>query len=189
MDHVYHFTTHYHLPWILNSGALLPGKDRTARFPHDDFLWATTNPKGERTATMVANDYAYRSGVCHHVRFTLSVDDFFPWADVRIHHPEWSPQTIQILNQAAARPGDPANWYCRATPLPMDKVIAIDHRSYFNNVWRPIESREAIVGVLEDEILCGIEFDGKDWFSRRMIHPETNAYGYEPVDVVIGAAV
>jgi len=68
---IYHFTDTARLPRILLSGELRPGT--IAERHLDDLLWATTNPKGDRTAS------SFWDGPCNavlQIRFTLRDDDF-----------------------------------------------------------------------------------------------------------------
>jgi hypothetical protein len=85
---IYHFTDSARLPWILHDGHLNPGRCRLGGFPDPDFLWATTSPRGDRTAS--GGIGGYREGVTRLVRITLPLDDFTPWRQAANNHPEWT---------------------------------------------------------------------------------------------------
>jgi hypothetical protein len=68
---VFHFTDTARLPWILATGELRPGRNAIWDFPSADFLWATTDARGDRTASV--DRKALRKGFTREVRFTLTV--------------------------------------------------------------------------------------------------------------------
>jgi hypothetical protein len=51
MQRVYHFTDSAHLPWILSDGELRAGANKIGGYPAPEFVWATTEDRGSRTAT------------------------------------------------------------------------------------------------------------------------------------------
>jgi hypothetical protein len=142
-DFVYHFTDTVRLPWIIHSGELRPDTNRIAGFPQD-FLWATTNEKGDRTSSSMSGDAvrAYREGVSQLVRFTLDPADFSDWRETVSKNPEWSADHIAALEKAAAASGerDVSRWRCRITPLLIVKAIRVDAKSYTSGKWSAIDA-------------------------------------------------
>jgi hypothetical protein len=73
-DLVYHHTDTVHLPWILHAHALNPGRGMTGGFPEPDFLWATTDARGDPSSTSAIHSRkAIRIGYALAVRLTLAV--------------------------------------------------------------------------------------------------------------------
>jgi hypothetical protein len=54
MSTLYHFTDTARLPWILLTRQLEPGRNQVGGYPVD-FLWATTNARGDATSTVTMN--------------------------------------------------------------------------------------------------------------------------------------
>src|SRR5215203_1119572 len=106
-DIVFHFTDTARLPWILASGELRPERNRIGGFPDLDFLWATTSPIGDRSASCGAQDY--REGMTRLVRITLHVEDFEPWPQITARFPAWTADHIRQL-ESAARQSSPQDW-------------------------------------------------------------------------------
>lgn len=152
----YHFTSSWHLPWILASGALIQSTQRVADFPSPDFIWATTSARGDMTAT-VRN--AYRVGMVKLVRFTFEANEFFPWAEVPSRYPEWTAKHVAALERTA-RSQDVSGWLCRASALPVSLAKAIDVRTYTNNAWRP---------VTDFEVREVKNADGSEWLAMRLL--------------------
>jgi hypothetical protein len=84
-EHVYHFTDTARLPWILRSGELRPGANRVGGYPDPDFLWATVDSRGARSAS--GGGQGYREGLVRLVRFTLRAEDFEPWPGILRRYP------------------------------------------------------------------------------------------------------
>jgi hypothetical protein len=137
VNRVYHFTCAARLPWIVASGELRPGRNQLGKYPDPDFLWATTNPRGDRTASAFA---AYRSGDLALVRLTLPEEDFEPWPEITARYPQWTPEQISRLETAALNRGesDFACWRARIEPLPLSRVIKSEAKTY-TGTWQPIE--------------------------------------------------
>jgi hypothetical protein len=127
---LYHFTDTARLPWIADSGELRPGRNRIGGFPDPDFVWATTSEHGDRTAS--ASREAWHSGATLLVRFTVAPDDFMPWHAVPEVFPQWTPQQAARLEAAAQKKGetDFGKWYCRAEPLPLDRILNCETRTW-----------------------------------------------------------
>jgi hypothetical protein len=103
---VYHYTDTARLPWILNSGLLMPGRNQIGGYPDPDFLWATTSPDGDGSAS--ASREAFRSGLTQMVRFVLHTDDFEPWPTIVERSPQWTPDIVAQLENAARGKSSPA---------------------------------------------------------------------------------
>src|SRR6266567_3149051 len=118
---LFHFTTSCHLPRIIRSGELRPAVYPAGQPP--DFVHATTNENGERTAAgwgMWEEDY--RSGRLRRVRFTLAAEDFEPWREVCARFPRWEAALIESLEKTGRERGSsPSAWFCRVEPLPLAK--------------------------------------------------------------------
>lgn len=133
---LYHFSSTYHLPWIFESGELRPGQNAIAGFPNPDFLWATKELRGDGTCT--AHRF-YKAGKTWLVRFTLNGEDFHPWSDIKLQSSPWTPTHIALLEALAEGKSDPADWWCRVDPLPLDRVIAIEAKPFKGSIWRTVE--------------------------------------------------
>jgi hypothetical protein len=163
MDFVYHFTDSAGLPWILRSGELRPGSNKIGGFPDPDFLWATTDPRGDGTASAMRG---YRRGGVRLVRFTLHAHDFEPWRVVVGRFPAWTSHQIRLLEQIAKSSTE--TWRCRTEPLPKSSWVTIDTRTYVDKAWRPFD---APVVDGEDGYI-GVEIGGKFYFSRKEKGPQ-----------------
>jgi hypothetical protein len=129
-DTVFHHTDTRYLPLILESGELQLGR-------YDpDFLWATTDPDGDRTACVIRA--AYQAGHTRLVRFVLDKTDFEPWRKIVKRFPErpdCTPEHIaELIERAQERGQHWAVWYCRPEPLPLTQVIRIDTKAW-NTEW------------------------------------------------------
>ena len=58
---LYHFTDTAHLPWIFMAGELRPGLNRIGNYPSPEFVWATTDARGDRSAA--ASKQGVREGL------------------------------------------------------------------------------------------------------------------------------
>jgi hypothetical protein len=117
---VYHHTEIARLPWILDAGALRPGRCTVGNYPDPDFLWGTVCAAGSRTAAIGNSPVR--------VRFALRADDFEKWSGVLALHPAWTADHVARLNRGA-RGDDPGDWRVRAAPLPLDRVLSIETRT------------------------------------------------------------
>jgi hypothetical protein len=135
---VYHFTTTAHLPWIMASGELQPGRNQIGGYPLD-FLWATTSSRGARTATAMS---FYRSGGAGLVRFSLHAKDFGLWPDILERHPEWTKDHVDRLQASARLRGetDFSRWRARDRALPLSRVVAIDMKTYTSG-WKSLNTQ------------------------------------------------
>ena len=150
MTSLYHFTDTGRLPWILSSRALKPGANKIGGFPDPDFLWATTDGKGDLTASADRGEH-YRSGKVRHVRFTLPADGFLAWREVPARFPEWTAEFVQRLEGAARGKSNPASWWCRPDPLPETACLAIETRSYSDNRWLPFDPSTEVIPLQDHD--------------------------------------
>ncbi|MGF3027912.1 hypothetical protein ACQVP2_34610 [Methylobacterium aquaticum] len=172
MSVVYHYTDTGRLPWIIKAGELRPGANRIGGYPNPDFLWATTSPVGDRTAS--ASREALRSGLTRTVRFVLSAEDFIPWPQILGGYPAWTPDHIMRLEKAAAGLSSPTTWRCRAAALPRSAWLGIETRSYIDKRWLPLSLDEP---VIEDGAALGLWIDHRLYVSER-IESLSGATGY-----------
>jgi hypothetical protein len=171
---VYHFTDTARLPWILRSGELRPGSNKIGGLPDPDFLWATTNSQGDRTASSSLQSELYRGGRARMVRFTLRADDFEPWREVVSRFPAWKTAHVEMLERVAK--SSPVTWCCRTEPLPRSRWVAIDTRSYVDKTWRLFDG-----SVMDgDDGTLGVEIAGKQFFSLQKLNPGA-ATGYSVI--------
>jgi hypothetical protein len=100
VTNIYHHTDSARLPWILRDQSLKPGGNQIGDFP-DDFLWATSDPMGDPTATSTsaAARARYRDGLIANVRFVLARDDFAPRLTVKETYPQWTPKHCAMLER------------------------------------------------------------------------------------------
>ncbi len=152
---VYHFSDSAHLPWIAMSKELRAGANKIGGYP-SDFLWATTDGRGDRTATAMVG---YRKGQTLLVRFTLSETDFRLWPDILADHPEWTTEHRTRLERIAVNRGvSPDTWRCRDKPLPLSSAIKIEGKHYSSQAWKPlplliVELADDIRGIVFNEML------------------------------------
>jgi hypothetical protein len=137
---VFHFTDTARLPWILATGELRPGRNAIWDFPSADFLWATTDARGDRTASV--DRKALRKGFTREVRFTLEAADFEPWSGIRRRFPQWTPEQIDRLERfARSRRVSPDRWRCRPDPLSSDRWGLVETKTYMGG-WKPLPEYE-----------------------------------------------
>lgn len=189
MKPLYHFTNSAHLPRIIRSGELrppafeLPGQEHLPEFVH-----ATSNPNGERTAAGWWHwQPTFDAGVIRRVRFTLHAEDFAPWREVYARS-GWSPFDMISLERAAlSRGSNTAKHFCRAEPLSLSRVIAVHTRSVKSKAWEPFDIASANVSELgpikgdtfgPDVVDClGIEIGGL-WYTSERFKAEHGNSGY-----------
>src|SRR5712691_7529216 len=139
---LYHFTDTAHLPWIFMAGELRPGLNRIGNYPSPEFVWATTDARGDRSAA--ASKQGVREGLTRLVRFTLAVGDFEPWPVARARFPQWTPEKIEKLERTGkARGSSPLTWHCRVDPLPADRWLSIETKKYTGS-WQTLQSRDLV---------------------------------------------
>jgi hypothetical protein len=187
---VFHFTDTTRLPWILAERQLNSTRGMCAAdYPRPTFLWATTNATGDRTAAS-SHDNSYklwRQGGALRVRFILAAEDFTPWAQMHPQHPQWTPDKIARLERNGRKKGShPEQWMCRIEPLPMQRWLGIETRSYYGT-WKafditaytalavdPSSGRGSeIIETFQqpfDEVCAAvIEIEGRTYASKRVI--------------------
>lgn len=176
MTHVYHFTDAVHLPWILQSGKLTKGGSTMGDYPKHDFLWATTDTRGARSATLAAAREHYKKGSILLVRVTLHAEDFKPWREAMADTPEWTPELIARLARTGREMGDnPDNWVCHEGDLPRSRWVAIHARSYRNPslIDIPLDAN-----IVRDGEFLGVTIEGRTLFSRQGLTKDGTT-GYE----------
>jgi len=164
-DPVYHFTDTARLPWIWASGELQPGRNQIGGYPVD-FLWATTNRQGDRTASGMQ---AYRVGGTALVRLTLHAEDFEEWPGILRRFPQWTNTHVAKL-EAVARNNGQTNltcWRVRAEPLPIARVISVEAKPYTSN-WRAINPA---VDCIRNGDIWAVNLGGTLCASRQYIEP------------------
>ncbi len=141
---VYHFTCTARLPWIVEAMELRPGRNQIGGYPVD-FLWATTNLQGDRTAAAMQG---YRTSLTALVRLTLHAEDFELWPAILERFPQWTPEHVHRLEAAARRRGETnfGHWRVRAEPLPLRRVISVEAKTYTGK-WQTIDLSEVCVGI------------------------------------------
>lgn len=171
MNAVYHYTDTGRLPWILQDGVLRPGRNTLGGFPDPDFLWATTIPIPDGTASSggTAALAALRRGDTRAVRFTLRADDFLPWPDIVKDFPAWTPAEVKRLERAARGRSSPSSWRCRAEPLPASHWISVETRGWADSTWSPVDPDAELID-LGDEAL-GLWLGELAYFSGKTPQP------------------
>lgn len=182
MENVYHFTDTARLPYILDSGVLRPGRNRIGGFPDPDFLWATAQSVGDRTAS---GSNSYRTMRTRLVRFTLDRADFVPWREIIKSFPQWTETHVDRLETTAKGMSDPNDWLCRAEPLNLSKVIRVESRSY-NSPWVEHKNLSSFaIDVDENPTVSsylGVNINGTAYLSREFSAPN-GAQGYDAITI------
>jgi hypothetical protein len=134
---LYHFTCTARLPWIVATKHLKPDAYQIGHFPNHDFVWATTSPHGDRTASAMQG---YRKRVTALVRLTLFAEDFEPWPGITARFPQWTIEHVRDLEAAARRIGETniEGWRARTTPLPLSRVVCAEAKTCTGR-WQAIE--------------------------------------------------
>ena len=142
-------------------------------------MHATSNENGDRTAAGWGTwEETYRDGAIRRVRFTVDFSDFGPWLTVLARYPEWTPDWINRLRNAAQQRGQPTlGWYCRPDRLPLNKVLAVHTRSYTGHSWDPFDlSAAEVIERQTDEPLAeerlGIKIGKMIFWSIRQVSPD-----------------
>jgi len=162
---IYHHTDSSHLPYILQSGELRPGRNALGGFPNPDFLWATTDGRGDPSATTRYGNgmLGYRTGQTLMVRFRLAEEDFEGWPDIIARFPAWTPAEAKRLEACAPREARPQDWRCRAEPLPRSRWLGIDTKSY-TGPWQPFTG-----GLFQAGQGLGVAIDGHAYLSQQIM--------------------
>lgn len=179
---VYHFTDTVRLPWIVASKELRADYYQLGHFPCHDFVWATTRPQGDRTATSM---WSYRQRVAALVRLTLFAEDFESWPEIIERFPQWTMAHVRDFEAAARRMGETNTncWRARAEPLSLPRVLRADAKTYTGQ-WQAIE----LVGGQHprDPTLRGVVLNDIVSCSRQYVR-EGQPTGYIPARCQIGA--
>lgn len=173
---VYHFTDTMRLPWIIEASELRAGANRVSALPFD-FLWATTNPTGDRSSAAQASPAArevYRQGMSQLVRFTLPDECFIRWRDVPRLYPKWSPDQIARTEKLAIERGETGfdKWRLRLDPLPVARALAIEAKSYASGHWTPVDATmKSCVALGDIDNGRGVIIGEQVYFSARTVLP------------------
>jgi hypothetical protein len=191
---VYHFTDTLALPWIIESGALRPhakllvGIGRT-----DAFVWATTNPAGDKTARAMVvaaggePEEALKQNRYRLVRLTLRAKSFRPWAKV-VRKEGWTPGQLAELAdddyKRGCEVGYQDQWRVRSTRLPLANVLKAEAKT-FAGPWRRIELDPGQVVRTENPNFKGYRLGRKTLFAMRMPRDDVlvrgdSKYAYRP---------
>ena len=139
---IYHFTDTARLPFILNSRKLIPQPDPMEDLPSSNFLWATTDEHGDRTASAMHrwDEDTWCNDFVRLVRITLAAKDFEPWSEIITT--KWSPENIKLMEGRARAWGvSTGTWRCRTAPLALEQWLAVETRSFLGS-WHPFEYRK-----------------------------------------------
>ncbi|MFG1184394.1 hypothetical protein [Xanthobacter aminoxidans] len=166
---IYHFTSTAHLPWIIESGELRAGRNKIGGFPDPDFLWATSNRYGDRTATAMASP-AYRDGKTWAVRLTLDPVGFAHWSIIPGLFAQWTGDQVERLERLAAGKSDPRDWWCAPGPMPLSCVTVMETRSYRDSSWKRIEPEVTTIWQGGTKWL-GVQIGDRQFFSAKCIGP------------------
>jgi hypothetical protein len=151
-----------------------------------DFVHATSNQHGEKTALAMLSDpdgKFYRGSSYARIRFTLDADDFEQWLTVVGRYPEWTPKMIKALHDRGHENGSsPYSWYARAKPLPLDKVVGVHTMEYPDNRWRPFDWSVAVISTVQGRPdIMGVRIGDRIFFSERYVDPDgITAYRFKP---------
>ncbi|HEX9231343.1 MAG TPA: hypothetical protein VF869_05515 [Jatrophihabitantaceae bacterium] len=191
---VYHFTDTARLPWILTAGELRPGRNRVGGFPSPDFLWATTDERGDRTSAL--SRQGLRRGMVRAVRFTLAAEDFEPWPQAHTRFPQWTPDQVARLERLVREQGvSPLCWRCRVDSLAANRWLKIETRTY-TTPWTAFDHGD--ITCLEaadndgtewvrttvppdDQTICGVVVAGKLYASQLIVLPN-GAHAYRAAE-------
>jgi hypothetical protein len=178
---VYHFTCTARLPWIVEAGELRPGRNQVGSYPVD-FLWATTNKQGDRTASAMQR---YRAGGEALVRLTLHAEDFEEWPAILERFPQWTREHVRRLENAARRRGETnfSSWHARAGALPLSRFINAEAKTYTGG-WVSIDPQAVCLRGKADPTVRGTLLGGTVYVSAQRIEPgEPTAYATcKPLD-------
>jgi hypothetical protein len=174
------------LPRILVSGELRPSSYVNPADGARDFLHATSNQNGEKTATTSLQDeygLYFRRQAYARARFTLDADHFEPWMAVVGRYPEWTPKMIKTLQDRGHKHGSsPYSWYARANPLPLENVVAIHTMTHPDNCWRRLHRSMAEISTVQDTVdVMSIRVGDRIFFSDQYTEPDgVMAYRLRP---------
>ncbi|UOK70431.1 hypothetical protein [Ancylobacter polymorphus] len=193
---VYHFTTSVHLPWILATGELRPGRGASfiQGLPDPDFLWATTDSRGERTMSL--SKEAYRNGELLLIRLELDDGEFWPWGEAQQRHPEWTDELVRVLNLSGIIKGaDPRKWMCRVGALPLSNEIltSIQVKSWSSGIWRKSAYEELDPVRRAGYTWRSVRIDGVTYSSAQQVREDGGcayqiARSYGPARAIADAA-
>jgi hypothetical protein len=131
---LYHFTDTSYLPLILHAGEL-------RRRDSDEFLWATTDPKGDRLSSVGGRGTgreAFIDGRLRAIRFTIDADGFQDgWREAATKH-HLSDSATDRADCAMRYKQSTKPWRWRLDPVLVDQCL-IEMKGYRDNRWAPVE--------------------------------------------------
>lgn len=170
---VYHYSDTARLPWILQDRELRPGRNSLGGFPDPDFLWATTMPIPDATASAggTAALAALKDGRTRTVRFTLRASDFQGWPEITTSLPAWTPSEVRRLEKAA-RTTSPRHWRCRVDALPCKAWVAVETRGFRDREWSPVDPDVELIDLGDGAL--GLWIGELAYFSGQIPQPNGN---------------
>ncbi|MCJ2069167.1 hypothetical protein MKK75_10185 [Methylobacterium sp. J-030] len=174
MSVIYHYTDTARLPWILQDGVLRPGRNTLGGFPDPDFLWATTMPIPDATASSGGQGAlaALKDGRTRTVRLTLNASDFQGWPDVTAGYPAWTPSEVKRLEKIAYGGSNPKHWRCRAKALPREAWLAVETRGFRDREWTAIDPHTELLDLGDGAL--GLWIGELAYFSGQIPQPNGN---------------
>lgn len=154
---VYHYTDSLHLPWIVKSSELRPNTNRLIGIGLIKYIWATTNPAGDKTARAMITmhkgyEELFQHGLVQLIRFTLPSAGFVPWCDIK-RESNWTRGQIRKLQQSDRKYFDEhgfAKWRCRREPLPITSALKVEAKLWGEG-WRPIKATRKYCAEISDD--------------------------------------
>ncbi len=185
---VYHITSTLKLPWIVLSGELRPYPNRLRGVGDLTYLWATSNPAGDKTAMaaiVAANRAAaWQDDLFRLVRFTLPINGFMTWSEVVRQHAFTADQVAEMESWDQEHYGQCSDmWRCRRDPLPLDQVLKVETRTYSGR-WRPIDISPDSLVRTRDPACIGFRVGRRVHYSVRFDSWEAlgvTMYGHRPL--------
>ena len=170
---LFHFSDTSRLPWIISSGELRPGGNKAGGFPSPEFVWATTNPLGDASASVAGGD-PYITGKVRHVRFTFDSALFTPWSEIPDQFPQWTHDHVRRLESYSRGARDPSTWWCSPKPIPLNDCLEIMTRSYRDKHWRRFDPETEVAHMADEHGMkwLGIEVAGRSFVSSKVMAPD-----------------
>lgn len=171
MTTIYHHTSLAHLPFIAQSEVLL--LERLTGMAHlraNACVWATEDPKGDRTAAVCRQRKVPR------VRIRFDTDDpdnsFKPFS----YWLEQAPEEMGMLQRLAAHMGQPSTkgWWASPEVVPLSRCLDITARTWTGG-WVTVEP--PLKMQLLDPGEYAFEALGRLWHSKHGVH-HTGQYVY-----------
>ena len=154
---VFHHTSLAHLPYILADSELVPSSV-SGDWPRD-FIWATTNPNGDRTVA------ACRQKAIPRVRMAFDAVDLEPWEKAVDAHQDWTAHHKQLLLDGARDLGQASadGWFVAAGALSVASCRSVEVKTWESR-WRtcqPILEAVQFAGDGVDFVCLGSAYSVK----------------------------